>query len=202
MHHRCTRRPPSSSSAVELFTRVGALHRVRGTYDGECLLLPPHKSNFQTYNQSLHKHGPGCVLDVSSPSLPCAHTMPSCCARPVSSRRAAHHSTSTQYGPAEERARVYRPCLGKSECARLQRRRRVRLDLRDTTARHTTHCARRFAPSTALRAVRAALRAARVHCSPKLLKMGYALIVGHTPAEASGRGQAASMRRTLLNALV
>ena len=50
--------------------------------------------------------------------------------------------------------------------------------------------------------MRAALRAARVHCSPKLLKMGYALIVGHTPAEATGCGQAAGMRRTLLNALI
>ena len=180
---------------------AGVLHRVRGITVRRGMLtaattqvkLPdPRPKPAKTRTRM-------CNFDASSPSLPCAHTMPSCCARPVSSRRAAHHSTSTQYGPAEERARVYRPCLGKSECARLQRRRRARLDLRDTTARHTTHCARRFAPSTALRAVRAALRAARVHCSPKLLKMGYALIVGHTPAEATGCGQAAGMRRTLLS---
>ena len=93
-------------------------------------------------------------------------------------------------------------CLGKSECARLRRRRRARLGPRDTTARHTARCARRFAPSTSLRAVRAALRAACVHCSPKPLKMGYALIMGHTPAEATGCDQAAGMRRTLLNTLV
>ena len=98
------------------------------------------------------------------------------------------------YGPAEERVRGWRNLNAPAYS--------VGVKPRDTTARHTTHCARRFAPSTALRAVRAPLRAARVHCSPKLLKMGYALIVGHTPAEATGCGQAAGMRRTLLNALM
>ena len=195
MHHRCIRRPPSLGSAVELLTRVGALHRVRGTYDGECLPLPPHKSNFQTYNQSLQKHGPGCVLDVSSPSLPCAHTMPSCCVQACFFPEGG--TTFYQY-PVRSR-RGAGPCLGKSECARLRRWRRARLGPRDTTARHTARCARRFAPSTALRAVRAALRAACVHCSPKPLKMGYALIMGHTPAEATGCDQAAGMRRTLLS---
>ena len=50
--------------------------RHKGVPLTELTVLPAAKD--QTHDQSLQKHGPGCVLDVSSPSLPCAHTMPSC----------------------------------------------------------------------------------------------------------------------------